>query len=153
MVKNLPANTGDSGSIPGFGRSPRGGHGNPLQYACLENMDRRAWRLQSWGRRVGCNWTHVHPPSCFFQIKVSWSFGFSAEVTFLELLRVHPSHDSVLSSSYRSLTLWTPAFCGHLFIALSWNNILSFCHSCFSVLNIYMLIPTFLLLNIAQHFG
>ena len=60
---------------------------------------------------------------------------------------------SVLSSSYRSLTLWTPAFCGHLFIALSWNNILSFCHSCFSVLNIYMLIPTFLLLNIAQHFG
>ena len=35
---------GDSGSIPGSGRSPRGLHGNPLQYFCLENpMDRRAW--------------------------------------------------------------------------------------------------------------
>ena len=36
--------TGDSGSIPGSGRSPRGGHGNPLQCSCLENpMDRGAW--------------------------------------------------------------------------------------------------------------
>ena len=34
----------DSGSIPGLGRSPGGGHGNPLQYSCLENpMDRGAW--------------------------------------------------------------------------------------------------------------
>ena len=40
MVKNLPANagdTGDAGLIPGSGRSPGGGHGNPLQYSCLEN--------------------------------------------------------------------------------------------------------------------
>ena len=44
MVKNLPANAGDLGSIPGSGRSPGGGHGNPLQYSCLENpMDRGAW--------------------------------------------------------------------------------------------------------------
>ena len=46
MVKNLPANAGDArdmGSIPGSGRSPRGGNGNPLQYSCLENpMDRGA---------------------------------------------------------------------------------------------------------------
>ena len=36
--------SGDSGSIPGSGRSPGGGHGNPLQYSCLENpMDRGAW--------------------------------------------------------------------------------------------------------------
>ena len=36
--------TGDSGSIPGLGRSPGGGHGNPLQYSCLENpMDREVW--------------------------------------------------------------------------------------------------------------
>ena len=35
---------GDPGSIPGVGRSPGGGHGNPLQYSCLENpMDRAAW--------------------------------------------------------------------------------------------------------------
>ena len=40
VVKNLPANAGDAGDmglIPGSGRSPRGGNGNPLQYSCLEN--------------------------------------------------------------------------------------------------------------------
>ena len=48
LVKNLPATAGDvrdAGSIPGWVRSPGEGHGNPLQYSCLENpMDRRAWR-------------------------------------------------------------------------------------------------------------
>ena len=47
MVKNIPANAGDirdAGSIPGLGRSPGGGHDNPLQYFCLENpMDKGAW--------------------------------------------------------------------------------------------------------------
>ena len=47
VVKNPPANAGDVrdvSSIPGSGRSPGGGHGNPLQYSCLENpMDRGAW--------------------------------------------------------------------------------------------------------------
>ena len=43
-VKNPPSNAGVAGSIPGSGRSPRGGNGNPLQYACLENpMNRGAW--------------------------------------------------------------------------------------------------------------
>ena len=37
MVKNLPANAEDMGSIPGSGISPGGGYGNPLQYSCLEN--------------------------------------------------------------------------------------------------------------------
>ena len=53
MVKNLPANTGDArdeGSIPGSGRSPGGGNGNPLQYPCLENpMDRGAWQATVHG--------------------------------------------------------------------------------------------------------
>ena len=47
MVKNLPANAGDAGdvgSIPGSGRSPRGGNGTLLQYSCLENpMEREPW--------------------------------------------------------------------------------------------------------------
>ena len=47
MLKNLPANAGDTrdaGSIPGSGRFPGGGNGNPFQYSCLENpMDRGAW--------------------------------------------------------------------------------------------------------------
>ena len=48
MVKNLPANAGvskDAVSVPGSGRSPGGGHGNLLQYSCLENpMDKGAWQ-------------------------------------------------------------------------------------------------------------
>ena len=44
VVKNLPANIGDMGLIPGLGRSPGEGNGNPLQYSCLGNsMDRGAW--------------------------------------------------------------------------------------------------------------
>ena len=47
VVKNPSASAGDisyTGSIPGLGRSPGGGHGNPFQYSCLENpMDRGAW--------------------------------------------------------------------------------------------------------------
>ena len=43
--KNSACNAGDSGSIPGLGRSPGEGNGDPLQYPCLENsMDRGAWR-------------------------------------------------------------------------------------------------------------
>ena len=52
-VKNLlvsAGNAGDVGLIPGSGRYPRGGHGNPLQYSCLENpMDRGAWRAAAHG--------------------------------------------------------------------------------------------------------
>ena len=45
---------GDAGSIPGWGRSPGGGHGNPLQYSCLENpMDRGAWQATIHGVAVG----------------------------------------------------------------------------------------------------
>ena len=41
VVKNLPANAGEVGSVPGLGRSPGEGNGNPLKYSCLENpMDR-----------------------------------------------------------------------------------------------------------------
>ena len=53
VVKNTPASSGDvrdPGSIPGSGRSPGGGHGNPLQYSCLENnMDRQAWQATVHG--------------------------------------------------------------------------------------------------------
>ena len=49
VAKNPPANAGDMGLIPGSGRSPGRGHGNPVQYSCLENpMDRGDW------------WTTVH---------------------------------------------------------------------------------------------
>ena len=53
LVKKLSANAGDVRdlcSMPGSGRSPGGGHGNPLQYSCLENpMDRGAWQAAVHG--------------------------------------------------------------------------------------------------------
>ena len=49
VVKNLPANAGDVGLIPGLGRSLEEGNGNPLQYSCLENPTDR-----------GARWATVH---------------------------------------------------------------------------------------------
>ena len=58
MVKTLSANAGDTGSIPGLGRSPGGGNGNPIQYSCLGNpMDRGAWRATVHG--VPKSWTRL----------------------------------------------------------------------------------------------
>ena len=61
MANNPPVNSGevrDAGSIPGSGRSPKGGHGNPLQYSCLENpMDRGAWQATVYG--VAKSWTRL----------------------------------------------------------------------------------------------
>ena len=65
VVKNPPANAGDvrdSSSIPGWGRSPGGGHGNPLHYPCLENpMDRGVW--QATPHRVAKSQTRLKPLS------------------------------------------------------------------------------------------
>ena len=64
VVKHPPANTGDAGSIPGLGRPPEGGHGNPLQCSYLENpMDRGAWwatvhgvaKSRTWLKRLSNN--------------------------------------------------------------------------------------------------
>ena len=56
VVKNMPANVGDSGgmgSTPGLGRCPRGGHGEPLQYSCLENPhgQRSLVGYNPWGHK------------------------------------------------------------------------------------------------------
>ena len=57
--KESACSVGDLVSIPGLGRSPGGGYGNPLQYACLENpRDREAWEKQS--RLMGYSpWGHI----------------------------------------------------------------------------------------------
>ena len=53
VVKNPPTNVADirdAGSVPGLGRSPGGGHGNPLHYSCQENpMDRGTWQTTDHG--------------------------------------------------------------------------------------------------------
>jgi len=77
MVKDLPAKEGDVSPIPGWARSPGGGHGNPLQYSCLENpMDGGAWRATVHMSQRGLGLavhahvhththTHTHTPSVF----------------------------------------------------------------------------------------
>ena len=92
VVKNLPANAGDvrdTGSVPGAGRSPGGGHGNPLQYSCLENpMDGRAW------------WATVQ--------------GVMKSRTLLKQLSMHAHKVSHIGSYLISAGLWAAAWCGCL---------------------------------------
>ena len=81
VVKNLPAIAGDIrdvGSIPGLGRSPGGGHGNPLLYSCLENpMDRETWQAVVHG--VAQSWTWLKQLSTAnidqVQLNKNWGVG------------------------------------------------------------------------------
>ena len=62
-VKNLPANAGDPGLIPGLGRSPGEGNGYPLQYTCRENpINREAWQAPVHGVVKSQTWVRLFPP-------------------------------------------------------------------------------------------
>ena len=72
MVRNPPANAGDvrdAGSIPESGRSPGGGHGNPLQYSCLENPhgQRSLPGYSPWGHKES-DTTEATQCTCTFEI-------------------------------------------------------------------------------------
>ena len=85
MVKNLPVNTGDTGSIPGSRRSPAEGHGNPLQYFCLENPTVRGpWQATvNEMERVRYNLaTEQQPNSRTRALRVS-GYGESSSGSFL----------------------------------------------------------------------
>ena len=79
LVKNMPVNTGDVtdvGSIPGLGRSPRGGHGNMLQYSCLENfVDRGSWwvhmvaKSQTWRKQLSMHAYMLYTQNFFHKLK------------------------------------------------------------------------------------
>ena len=77
--KNLPANTRDLrdvGWIPGLGRSPGGGYGNPLRYSCLENpMDKGAW--QATVHRVAQSWTWLKWLSRHKYVYAIYIYSFS----------------------------------------------------------------------------
>ena len=70
-LKNPPASAGDTGSIPGSGRSPGEGNGNPHQYSCLENPTvRGAWQATVYGvARVRHNWAPKPPRPIFLPRK------------------------------------------------------------------------------------
>ena len=89
-VKSPPAearDTGDMGSVSGWGRSPRGGNGNPLQYSCLGNpMDRGPWRLQSMeSQRVRNNWAWTHIWRTSFSISFGWVSWWGILLFFMYL--------------------------------------------------------------------
>ena len=83
VVKNPRANAGDirdTGSICGWRRSPGGGHGNPLQYSCVENpMDRGAW--QATLHRVAKSWTGLK------QLSMHAGLATRKLIAFLEVRR------------------------------------------------------------------
>ena len=65
VVKNLPANSGDEGSVPGSGGSPGEGNGNPLQYSYLENpMERGAWQATVHGVAKAFTFTYDLVGAC-----------------------------------------------------------------------------------------
>ena len=94
MVKNLPANAGDvrdAGLIPGLGRSPGAGHGNPLQYSCLETpWTEEPGGLQSMGsQRVGhdrSNLARTHTHTFQERESLACSRSQSVRITWLFLL-------------------------------------------------------------------
>ena len=88
-VKVSACNAGDLGSIPGLGRSPGEGTGNPLQYSCLENpLDRGAWWATDHG--VAKSWTRLSDFTFTFTFIVSLSdFLISVDVTFSNRPEVH----------------------------------------------------------------
>ena len=104
------------GSIPDQGRSPGGGHGNPLQYSCLENtMDRGAWRAQPIGlqRGFGHNWSDwvcMHPPVSNVFSNCTYTFKHTAgcrkQFLWSMLLKAVPRFQKSL---LRSLVLGTSA--------------------------------------------
>ena len=83
LPRNLPAKAGglrDPGSIPESGRFPGGGHGDPLQYSCLENpMDRRAWRATVHGVTK----SQTRPQGCGMHTCMTESLCCTAEITTL----------------------------------------------------------------------
>ena len=78
-IMNLPANVGDLGLVPGFGRSPGEGNGYSLQYSCLENpMDRGVWQVTvhevaksrtcDWVTKCVCARARTHPHTHTWEI-------------------------------------------------------------------------------------
>ena len=95
----------NAGSIPGSGRSPREGHGNPLQYSCLGNpMDRGAWRAALHGvTRVAQSWA-TEQQACAASLLLTWQHGHFLCRTFTASMspsnaQHHTRHDECHVSS------------------------------------------------------
>ena len=105
MVKKPPTNagvTGDAGSIPGSGRPPGGGYGNPLLYSCLENpTDRGAWRAIVHRVTKSHTHTHTHTHVTIYPTMILFAHPISALFFYLRVTvcRSWPSRTSFSSCS------------------------------------------------------
>ena len=109
--KESTCNAGDLGSIPGLGRSPGEGHGNPLQYSCLKNPhgQRSLTGYSPWGCKESdiTEWlsTAAHILRKFF-FSISWSQIFSQFIICLLLLFFYRSFLCLCCWIYQSFILW-----------------------------------------------
>ena len=109
MVKNPPAHVGDerdTGSIPGWGRSPGGGNGKPLQYSCLENpKDRGAWRVTLHGvakTQTQLSWHPTQPAPVAPTFSCQEQF-LAARISGRPLAAPENQPDHILCNSPKSL--------------------------------------------------
>ena len=101
VVKNLPASPGDSGSIPGLGRSPGEGNCDPLQYSCLENpMDRGACWATVHGVTKESDSTYQLNNSMY--LSIHWSICLSIYISISCLLIIYP-HLSIYLPTHPSI--------------------------------------------------
>ena len=97
---------GDLGSIPGLGRCPGGGHGNPLQYFCLENpMDRRAWWAIVHGIRKSqtqlSNLAHRTTKGWFSQNSLVFSIATLSNISFVCMFIFYKKESAILERKYQ----------------------------------------------------
>ena len=100
-VKHLPANVGDGGLIPGSGRSPGEGKGNPLQYSCLENpMNGEAWWATVHG--VAKSWTRLSDsPFTFRCYTWYWETIVNKNIRSLLSENSHPNRRQAINTKVR----------------------------------------------------
>ena len=108
-VKASACKAGDLGSIPGSGRSPGEGNGNPLQYSCLENpMDRGAWWVTVHGVAKSRTWL-----SDFTSLGILWAWMLEQEdISTLGFVQYKMRHKLIYRVSLWDQTKFT--FCGIL---------------------------------------
>ena len=112
MVKNLPANAGGMGLIPGLGISHGEGNGNPLQYSCQENFQRQRNLAcySPWGLKESDTTEHIH--SCDFSFHIFFFFQLAFEtmsvisvVTNCALIGMSPQVNALFPESKTDLIL------------------------------------------------
>ena len=113
MVKSLPANTGDTGDmdlIPGLGRSPEGGNGNPFPYSCLENaMDRGAWWAIVHG--VTKSWTWLSTAHNLYPFICHWTLDTIIQTLYHLPLSWLNNFWLIVLSSYGKCFVWVFSNC------------------------------------------